>query len=117
MPRRDEYPEFLLRQILEQQQRIINELQEIKQQMATNPPITQAQFTADLASLQTALTQFLTDFAAEVAALKAANPGVDFTSLDTTVQTMLTNVTAADATTGQEPPPVTATTSAEVKKA
>lgn len=73
--------------------------------MATNPPITQEQFTADLAQLQTVLTTFLTDFAAEVAALKATNPAVDFSALDATVKTMITSVTAADATTGQTPAP------------
>lgn len=101
--------ETQLRAVYDQLQHIT----EVIDKMATNPPITQAQFTADLGQLQTTLTQFLTDFSDEVAALKAANPAVDFSGLDATVQTLISNVSAADATTGQEP---TGTASADAAK-
>lgn len=63
------------------------------------------QLTADVNTLQTTLNTGLTDLAAEIAALKAANPGVDFTSLDTIVNNMTAQVKAADPGTQATPPP------------
>jgi hypothetical protein len=119
MPQRDQYPEFLLRQILEQQQRIINELQEIKHQMSTNPPVTQAQFTADLATFQTALTTMITDVQADIAALKAqvaAGQTPDFSALDATVQTMSTAVSSENTSAEGDLNPPSATASSAVRK-
>jgi hypothetical protein len=59
-------------------------------------PITLAQLTTDVTTLQSALTTGLTDLAAEIATLKASNPTVDFSSLDSVVNSMTTQVQAAD---------------------
>lgn len=54
------------------------------------------QLTTDVNTLQTTLNTGLTYLAAEIAALKASNPTVDFTALDTVVNSMAAQVTAAD---------------------
>lgn len=59
-------------------------------------PVTLAQLTTDVTTLQSALTTGLTDLAAEIANLKASNPTVDFSSLDSVVNTMTAQVQAAD---------------------
>lgn len=75
--------------------------------MATNPPVTQEQFAADMTTLNsnvtlltTAVTNvgtFVQALTAEIAALKAANPTVDFTALDATANAINTEITAATA--------------------
>lgn len=59
-------------------------------------PVTLEMLTADVTTLQTALNTGLTDLAAEIANLKASNPTVDFTALDTVINSMTAQVTAAD---------------------
>lgn len=73
--------------------------------MSTTPPVTQAQFEADMATLNgnvTLLTTAVTNvgtyvqtLTAEIAALKAANPTVDFTALDATANAINTEITTA----------------------
>lgn len=86
--------------------------------MSTNPPVTQAQFTADLATLQTNLGKMITDVVTDIAALKAqiaAGQTPDFSALDATVQSMTTAVGTEDTSVlADQAPPVTA--SAEVKQ-
>ena len=110
----------LLRPILENQNKILNQLQEIQKTMSTNPPITQAQFTADLATLQTNLGKMITDVQSDIAALKAqvaAGQTPDFSSLDATVQAMTTAVGTEDTAVEADLNPTPATTSAGLNKA
>lgn len=102
----------LLRPILENQKKIFNQLKEIKDQMSTNPPVTQAQFTTDLNALQTALGKMITDVQTDIAALKAqiaAGQTPDFSALDATVQSMTTAVGTEDtAVVADQAPPAPA---------
>lgn len=84
-------------------QKIVGEI--LEKQQAINPklenfmsttPVTLAQLTTDVTTLQSALTTGLTDLAAEIATLKASNPTVDFSSLDSVVNSMTAQVQAAD---------------------
>ena len=79
-------------------------LLEIKK-MATNA-VTQEQFTADLATLNSNVTTLTTavtnvgtyvqELQAQIAALQAANPAVDFSVLDSTVNAINTEITTAN---------------------
>lgn len=62
----------------------------------------QSHLDADVATL----TAFVTDIEAEVAALKAANPAVDFTALDALVATAQANDPGAPAAPAPTPAPV-----------
>lgn len=87
--------ETQLRAVYDQLQHIT----EVIDKMATNPPVSQAQFTTDLAALQTNLGKMITDVQADIAALKAqiaAGQAPDFSALDATVQSMSTVVSAED---------------------
>ncbi len=87
-------------------------LQEIKH-MAANA-VTQQQFGADLGKLQADVTTMVAtlnsldvnvkQLKADVAALKAANPGTDFSSLDATVNQMDNTITTANANVQAEVP-------------
>jgi hypothetical protein len=59
-------------------------------------PITLAQLTTDVTTLQAAVATGLTDLTAEIANLKASNPTVDFSSLDSVVNSITASVQAAD---------------------
>jgi hypothetical protein len=59
-------------------------------------PITLAQLTTDVTTLQAAVATGLTDLTAEIANLKASNPTVDFSSLDSVVNSITAQVQAAD---------------------
>lgn len=94
-----------IRAVLDNQNKMLKELLH----MSTNPPVTQAQFTADLATLQTNLGAMITDVQADIAALKAqiaAGTTPDFTSLDATVTAMSAAVSTEDtaAKADQAPP-------------
>lgn len=71
--------------------------------MATTP-VTLEQLTTDVNALQTALTTGLTDLQAEIANLKAANPGTDFSALDKIINDMTAQVKAADPGAQTSPP-------------
>lgn len=80
--------------------------------MATNA-VTQEQFTADLGKLKTDVATLITTVTDGIAALKkqiadlqAANPGVDFSALDATVNQVDSDVTAATTNLQQPAPPV-----------
>jgi hypothetical protein len=96
----------MLEQILANQNHIYPLLEKF---MATTP-VTLAQLTTDVTTLQTALTTGLTDLAAEIANLKASNPTVDFSALDAVVTGMTAQVQAADP--GAQTPPAAAATKA-----
>ena len=105
----------LLNQVLANQNTILERLKE----MSTNPPVTQAQFTADLATLQTNLGKMITDVQADIAALKAqvaAGQAPDFSSLDATVQALSTAVTSEDTAAEGDLNPPAASADAAVKK-
>jgi hypothetical protein len=84
--------ENLLREVLANQNRIFPTLEVF----LSTTPITLAQLTADETTLATTLTTGLNDLTAEIAALKAANPGTDFSSLDSIVTGMTAQITAVD---------------------
>jgi hypothetical protein len=74
----------------------ILENQEAAKQQEKKMAVTLDQLTTDVNTLQTTLNTGLTDLEAEIANLKAGNPGVDFTALDTIVNNMNTQVATAD---------------------
>jgi hypothetical protein len=98
-------------ELLSSQHAFNHTLQEIKR-MSTNA-VTQEQFTADLgklksdvATLITTVTDGVAALKAQIAALQAANPAVDFSALDATVNQVDTDVAAA--TVSLQPPAPTA---------
>lgn len=107
-------------ELLSSQHAFNHTLQEIKRFMSTNPPVTQAQFEADMATLNTNVTTLTTavtnvgtyvqDLKAQIAALQAANPAVDFTALDATANAINTEITSATTSlVGDVPTPPVAT--------
>jgi hypothetical protein len=99
-------------ELLSSQHAFNHTLQEIKRIMSTNA-VTQEQFTADLgklksdvATLITTVTDGVAALKAQIAALQAANPAVDFSALDATVNQVDTDVAAATAS--LQPPAPTA---------
>jgi hypothetical protein len=84
--------ENLLREVLANQNRIFPTLEVF----LSTTPITLAQLTTDVTTLQSAVATGLTDLTAEIANLKASNPTVDFSSLDSVVNGITAQVQAAD---------------------
>jgi hypothetical protein len=84
--------ENLLREVLANQNRIFPTLEVF----LSTTPITLAQLTTDVTTLQSAVATGLTDLTAEIANLKASNPTVDFSSLDSVVNSITAQVQAAD---------------------
>lgn len=82
----------LVGKILENQNVINPKLENF---MSTTP-ITLAQLTTDVTTLQSAVATGLTDLTAEIANLKASNPTIDFSSLDSVVNSITAQVQAAD---------------------
>jgi hypothetical protein len=110
--RRDAQLWGLLQQILDNQQCMRTVLLEIKK-MAT-AAVTQQQFTTDLGKLQGDVTTMVVtlnaldvnvkQLKADVAALKAANPTVDFSALDATANQMDNTIVTANANVQAEVP-------------